>query len=437
MMMLRTTLLILALTPLLRALPVIEGPWAGAVTSESAVIVARIANPRFASVEVSPDRDFVRRENYAADRTDAKSPAGLVRFRVDRLQPATLYHYRIRAGSNRDSLYTGTFRTFPSPGQATSFRFAFGSCANTGSAHAVFAEIGYQSPAFFLHTGDLHYENIAVNDPALFHAAFGRVLTSPTQRLLYQHVPIAYMWDDHDYGPNNSDRLSPSREAAQLAYRHYVPHYPLPADAALVGQPLAERPIAQAFSHGRVRFILLDSRSQRDPVDQADDAHKTMLGTWQREWLQRELLATRDTHPLTFILTTVPWISDETDTRDNWGRYTTERAELSRWMVENNIRGVCFLGGDAHMLAADNGRHNTYAGHGQPGFPVLQAGPLDRTGSVKGGPWSVTPVLPADGEGQFGLVEVEDHGDRLDVLFRGLNQHGHEKLRLAFVVKVP
>ena len=314
-------------------------------------------------------------------------------------------------------------------------RIAFGSCANQDKPQPIWTPILADAPDLFLFLGDNVYAD--TDDPAQLQASYDTLGRIPGLQKLLASTPVMAIWDDHDYGPNNSDRLSPSREAAQLAYRHYVPHYPLPADAELVGQPLAERPIAQAFSYGRVRFILLDSRSQRDPVNQADDADKTMLGTWQREWLQRELLATRDTHPLTFILTTVPWISDETGTRDNWGRYPTERAELSRWMVDNHIRGVCFLGGDAHMLAADNGRHNTYAGQGQPGFPVLQAGPLDRSGSVKGGPWSVTPVLPADGEGQFGLVEIEDHGDRLDVLFRGLNQHGHEKLRLAFVVKVP
>jgi phosphodiesterase/alkaline phosphatase D-like protein len=433
----RLALLWLLLTGGASALPVMEGPWSGAVTSETATVVARIVQPRFASLEVSPERDFARWETFPAQRTMDGAPAGLVRFYATRLQPDTLYHYRIRAGNERDSLFTGTFRTFPHPGRATSFRFAFGSCASTGSDHAVFAEIGYQQPAFFLHTGDLHYEDIAVNDPALFHAIFGRVLTASTQRHLYRHVPIAYTWDDHDYGPNNSDRLSPSRDAAQRAYRHYVPHYTLPADSALAERPLAERPVAQAFSYGRVRFILLDCRSQRDPVEQADDETKTMLGAWQRDWLKQELLASRNTHPLIFIVSSVSWISDETDRRDNWGRYTTERAALSAWMAENDVRGVCFLSGDAHMLAADDGRHNNYAGAGRPGYPALQAGPLDRRGSLKGGPWSVAPVLPEEGEGQFGLVEVNDQGDRIDVLFRGLNQHGHEKLRLAFAVEVP
>ena len=61
------------------------------------------------------------------------------------------------------------------------------------------------------------------------------------------------------------------------------------------------------------------------------------------------------------------------------------------------------LSGDAHMLAIDDGTHNTYGGSG-PGFPVFHAGALDRPGSLKGGPYSEGAV--PDG-GQFGVIEVD------------------------------
>lgn len=41
------------------------------------------------------------------------------------------------------------------------------------------------------------------------------------------------MWDDHDFGENNSGELSPGREAATIAYLKYVPYYTfrsLPSD---------------------------------------------------------------------------------------------------------------------------------------------------------------------------------------------------------------
>ena len=80
-------------------------------------------------------------------------------------------------------------------------------------------------------------------------------LTQPGQAALYRHVPIAYVWDDHDYGPNDAGADSPTRTAARTAYREVVPHHPLvrPGDS----------PIQQAFTIGRVRFVLTDNRSER------------------------------------------------------------------------------------------------------------------------------------------------------------------------------
>ncbi len=418
----------------LAALPVVEGPWVGGVTSNSAVVVAKLNTARFSNLEVSTDQDFSRNESFSELRELPDSPEEMSRYRLSRLRPDTRYYYRIRTGRERDTRRTGSFRTLPAENTPASFRFAFGSAAVTGSEGGSFLEIKYHDPAFFLHTGDLHSETIARNEPDAFRAAYENVLNSSTQAELYRNLPFVYTWDGHDYGPEGSDRLSPGRPAAQQIYREYVPHYPLPADEELAAAPLADRPISQAFTVGRVRFILLDTRSQRDPADQLDNAEKTMLGAWQRGWLKRQLLAAKETSPLIFIVSSVSWISDDTETGDNWGRYTTERRALSDWMVANEITGVCFLGGDGHMLAADDGSHDTYASDGGPGFPALQAAPLDQTGSIKGGPWSVAAQVPTNGEGHFGLVSVDDRLSELHVTFQGLNQSGNEKMRLEFTV---
>src|SRR5690606_27654729 len=131
-----------------------------------------------------------------------------------------------------------------------------GACAMTGSSRPVFDVIRRQNPLFFLHLGDMHYENIDAADPEAYREAWREVLASRSQAALYRSTPIAYTWDDHDFGPNNSNRLAPGRNAARRAYREMIPHYPLAAGAR-------NAPIHQAFSIGRVRFILTDLRSSR------------------------------------------------------------------------------------------------------------------------------------------------------------------------------
>src|SRR5690606_32096446 len=140
---------------------------------------------------------------------------------------------------------------------------------------------------YFLHTGDMQYKNIDENDRDLFRAAFDEVLASSTQGALYSQVPIAYMWDDHDYGPGNSDGTSPSKEAARLTYQEYVPHYPLAAGSGNV-------PVYQAFTIGRVPLIVCDVRSEKTPRSALDDPAKTRMGSAQKAWSTSQLLAARD-----------------------------------------------------------------------------------------------------------------------------------------------
>src|SRR5204862_4054694 len=108
---------------------------------------------------------------------------------------------------------------------------------------------------------------------------------------------------------------------------------------------------------------------------------------------------------------------------DHWSVYSTERREIADFIKSNHIQGVCILHGDSHMLAADDGSNSDYASGGGAPIPVMCGAPLDRDPSIKGGPYSqgVYRVRDKDGEGGFGLLLVEDRGDRIEVAYSGRN----------------
>jgi phosphodiesterase/alkaline phosphatase D-like protein len=54
----------------------------------------------------------------------------------------------------------------------------------------------------------LHYRNINQNDRTLFRQAYSEVFGSRAQGALYANVPLIYVWDDHDFNPDNSDRFA-------------------------------------------------------------------------------------------------------------------------------------------------------------------------------------------------------------------------------------
>jgi phosphodiesterase/alkaline phosphatase D-like protein len=342
-----------------------------------------------------------------------------VKLKVSGLDPDTRYQYTIEADGDTEAIRGGTFRTFPA-GPA-SFSFAFSSCARTGSNGAVFDAIRDDDPLLYLVTGDFHYKNIPNNDSEAFRSGYESNLTSPAQEALYLSSPIAYVWDDHDYGGNNADSTSPTRPAARSVYRELVPHYALPAgdgDAA----------IYQAFSAGRVRFIVTDNRSERTPSSAPDDENKTMLGAQQKAWLKQELLAAHDQYALIVWVNSDPWIDAAQEGSDSWGGYDTERRELAAFITENEIDNILMLSGDAHMLAIDDGSNS--AG----GFPVFHAAALDRHGRVKGGPYS-EGAYP--GSGQFGLVSIDDDGGKtVKVTLSGRNWRNEEIVRYEYSVGV-
>jgi phosphodiesterase/alkaline phosphatase D-like protein len=226
----------------------------------------------------------------------------LVAFAVANLQPDTQYHYALEIDGRLDRRKRGAFRTFPAPGPA-SFKIAFASCGRTGSTRDVFDRIREHQPLFYMNMGDFHYQDIRTNRPALFRAAYDAVLGSPQQGDLYRSVPIVYMWDDHDYGGNNSNGKSTSHDAARATYEEYVPHYPFV-------EPDLDEPIYQTFTVGRVKFIISDLRSDRDDPKDKDDETKSLLGTKQKKWFKEQLLEANGKYPLILWMTSVPWIGE-------------------------------------------------------------------------------------------------------------------------------
>ena len=396
----------------------VEWVWSGGVSATSAIVSARLSEP---AVEVrllmSPTESLEDPIYSALHSSDGDR---VVKLNVDGLEPDTLYYYAIEVDGAVDALRRGTLQTFPSG--AASFSIVVGSCARTGSSGAVFDALRAEDALLYLITGDAHYENITQDDPSRFQEAYQTFLTSPAQAALYRETPIAYVWDDHDFGGSNSTSTSDAREAARLSYRQNVPHYDLEAGDGNAA-------IHQAFSAGRVRFIMLDTRSMRNEEEMTDGS-SSLLGSRQREWLKQELLQSSQTHALVAIVSPVPWIAPAASSRDDWGGFATERAEIADFIAENGIDNLLMLSGDAHMLAIDDGSNSDYSERGAGGFPVFQAAALDRPGSVKGGPFS-EGTFP--GAGQYGLVNFQDDGEAIAVELHGLNWLGEEIVTHSFV----
>ncbi|HSG78920.1 MAG TPA: alkaline phosphatase D family protein, partial [Acidimicrobiia bacterium] len=172
-----------------------------------------------------------------------------------------------------------------------------------------------------------------------------------------------------------------------------------------------DMPIYQAFTIGRIRVVMTDLRSAR--------SDRTIVGDEQWRWLNGQLQAAASLGEVVLWVNTVPWITAEDRTSDHWGAFAEERMAIST-LIDIIGVDVVMLGGDAHMVAIDDGTNSAY-GHEPPGIVVFHAGALDRPGSLKGGPYSHGAV---PGGGQFGLVEVRDDGTTIELRLTGLDWEG-------------
>lgn len=377
--------------------------WMGALGSDSVTVLVGVGTDAesvraVATVEGTDGGEDGARIESAMVQPDED---GVARLPLDGLDSDTDYELSIEVDDRPDEgRGSGRFSTLPDgPGN---FRFLASSCARNGSNGAVFDAMAAEEADFYVNLGDLHYSNIAAADPAQFRAAYRRVLTAPAQAALYRVAPIEYVWDDHDYGPNDADATSPTREVARAVFRQFVPSHQLESP---------DGPIHRAFTVGRVRFVVTDTRSERTDA--------TMLGAEQLAWLEAELVEASSTHALVVWLNPAPWVGPATPgVGDSWARYPEERQRIADVIAGAEIDNLLMISGDAHMLAYDDGTNTDYSsrGGGAGAFPLFHTAALDRAGSVKGGPYS-GGTFP--GGGHYGVIDIVDDGDALTVALKG------------------
>jgi alkaline phosphatase D len=322
----------------------------------------------------------------------------VARLSITGLAAGTNYYYGIEINGSLDLYTTGTFRTSPT----ASFTFGFATCNSSGSNHVVFDQIISEDPDFFIHIGDLHYHDFSTANTQQFLSAYDEALAAGPGKL-FRQVTSYYMFDDHDYGPNDGAGDFVGRDNAIEAYRQRVP-YPTLEEVASDGA------VYYSFEVGRCMFIVTDLRSESTNKSATDNSSKTMMGAAQKTWFKGLLSDVANAGKFFFwvnsrVWTTLPVIAGH----DSWAGFTTERTELADHVKANCLGRIAIVTGDRHQLGIDDGSNSDYATGGGCPIPVFMAAPLDRPNNTHGsGTFSEGGVF--NNNGQYGLVTVTDGG---------------------------
>jgi alkaline phosphatase D len=227
---------------------------------------------------------------------------------------------------------------------APDFAVAFGSCNHPPRVpiQSIWAQVLRRRPAAFIFLGDNNY---LPKDPAMYAISPEelRTVVAGTHRNLRNlggvrelvaSTPSYAIWDDHDFGPGNSNRTFSQRDTTLELFQRYWAN----PEHGVAGVP----GVFHSFRIGDAEFFLLDNRYHRDPPVRSREG--SMLGAAQLEWLKTRLKAST----AVFKVIGQGGTSLVDHAGETWAAYA-ERDEFLAWLSRENINGAFFIAGDWHV----------------------------------------------------------------------------------------
>ncbi len=321
----------------------VHGPLLGSLGHQGASFWVRCALPARVTVEARPEGGGPAAVGHGRALAGRDHTAVIG---VEGLQPGTRYRYRVLVGG-RDTGRGGEFRTLAPPGRGIELRLAFGGGAGFVPPHErVWTTIGSFDPHLMLLLGD----NVYIDDPVsriMQRYTYHRRQSRPEWRRLASRVAVFSIWDDHDFGTNDS------WGGPEAFLPFWKPHYVYPvfaenwANPGYGGGP--EQPGCwYAFQAGDIDFVMLDCRYYRTDPRGPDP---TMLGPVQMAWLKDTLPRLEGTFKV--LCSSVPWdFRTKGDSLDTWNGYQEEREEIFSFVEERGIGGVLLVSADRHRSDA-------------------------------------------------------------------------------------
>ncbi len=380
---------------LLAALPawpavITSGPMPGHASSQTANVWLQTDAPAEVQIRYWPER-YPGATSLSSTVQLDKGTDFTTRIELTGLQPSTPYRYVVLLDGQPASAGEGLrLVTAPPPGKAVDFTVYLGSCAHTndppddpkayGGGYGIFRTIAGQAdrnprPHFMLWLGDhVYFWKTETDSPWAMNARYRQARALPELQPLLQATRHYAIWDDHDYGPNDSNRSFVFKDDSLDLFRRYW---------ANPGYGLRELPgIFTTFSYGDVDFFLLDDRFYRaddrtaqpknelDLMKEAKDwviaynpltrilgrryagggpiwlgESKVLFGPEQIDWLKQALIQSRASFK---VIASGSQLFNDASREEGWHNFPGEREAFLTWLKEQNVPGVLFLSGDRH-----------------------------------------------------------------------------------------
>lgn len=285
--------------------------------------------------------------------TTKKESAFIARLLADELEPSNRYEYNLYINDNKvDRPYRLEFESQPIwlwRGDAPNFSFATGSCAYIsqekydrpgtpyGSEYQIFEDIYEKEPNFMLWLGDNTYLREADwNSKTGIHYRYTHTRSTPEMQAMLGSMHHYAIWDDHDYGPDNSDRSYPMKKVTEETFKLFFANPNFIFDEGITG----------SFQWADCEFFLMDNRFWRTPNNRTDIENHDIIGKRQMQWLLDAMV--NSFAPFKFVVIGGQFVNPMKEHEKHANYAPQERMKLIKAIEKLKIDGVVFLTGDVH-----------------------------------------------------------------------------------------
>jgi alkaline phosphatase D len=400
-------------------LDLVHGPMLGAMTDSSVRIWVRTAEEMPVAVAVS-ERADMRGATVHGPISSRAEDDYTAEVAVTGLAPDTHYHYAVILDGGARTIQTvhQHFRTFPEAGEPARFQIAFGGCSGyVPPNERMWDTVLAAHPLAMLTLGD----NVYIDDPESpdqnQYCYYQRQSRHEWRRLVGA-TPIFSIWDDHDFGMDDSwggleiDIPYWKPMVLEIFKQNWVnPSYGGGDEAPGVWYD---------FRIADVHFIMLDGRYYReDSGRRGGDGveNPTMLGPVQKAWLKETL--TGSDAAIKVLVSPVSWHDGAKPGQgglDTWKGFPEERAEIFGWIDEHEIDGIVLLSSDRHR--SDAYRHEREEGYDFYEFGSGQFTNLHTHAIMEESLFGYND-LPS-----FGLLSFDTESDEPTVTYQIINING-------------
>ncbi|MBX9768426.1 MAG: alkaline phosphatase family protein [Bdellovibrionales bacterium] len=301
------------------------------------------------------------------------------------------------------------------------YRLAFGSCNKQEGDQEIWLDLVQAKPAMYMWIGDAVYANAV--DAKQLESSYLKLFNHPNYVKMRTSIPVIGVWDDHDYGRNNSGAENPIKKQSQQIFLNFLGEQLASARRHQEGVYASYDVVHEGL---KIKMILLDTRYFRGKPFQKNSE---FLGEAQWAWLGEVLDHSKaDLH---LIVSGISVLSGRLPRSEQWENFPADMTRLFSAIQKRKTKNVVFLTGDRHFAGVIERKVN-----GVPYVELMSSGINHDV--VKGAPRAVMHGIykgKAWFDKHIGILDISKNEREIEIQFRNLSIG--QVMRDRYALKLP